>query len=295
MTVSSMTGFGRAECEFNNLTWSWEVKSVNNKSLDVRVRLPSGYDRLELAVRREAQHRFKRGSLNVSLTVGQSQITEVQHKFHINQTLLHQLVETAQKINPCELVNIEALLNVRGVVEKLEEPEGEEEKEARTAKMMESLVKALDSLKHNRIAEGKKLAKVLQQQLQGISDCIDATEIILVRRGQDKNERLQVQLSEILKVQPPLSEERLLQELALITIKSDITEELDRLRSHVSASKQLLKDSEPKGRRLDFLCQEFNREANTIRSKANDIELTKHGLEMKALIEQFREQVQNVE
>jgi len=208
---------------------------------------------------------------------------------------LHQLVETAQKINPCEVVNIEALLNVRGVVEKLEEPEGEEEKGARTAKMMESLVKALDSLKHNRVAEGEKLAKVLQQQLQGISDCIDATEIILVQRGQDKSERLQVQLSEILKAKPPLSEERLLQELALITIKLDITEELDRLRSHVSASKQMLRESEPKGRRLDFLCQEFNREANTICSKANDTELTKHGLEMKALIEQFREQVQNVE
>ena len=295
MTVSSMTGFGRAECEFNNLTWGWEVKSVNNKSLDIRVRLPSGYDRLESAVRREAQHRFKRGALNVALTVGQSQATEVQHKFHINHTLLHQLVETVQKINPCETVNIEALLSVRGVVENLEEPECEEEKGARTAKMMEALVEALDSLKHNRVAEGEKLAKVLQQQLQGISDCINAAEIILVRGGQDKSERLQVQLSEILKAQPPLSEERLLQELALITIKSDITEELDRLRSHVSASKQLLKDSEPKGRRLDFLCQEFNREANTICSKANDTELTKHGLEMKALIEQFREQVQNVE
>ena len=145
------------------------------------------------------------------------------------------------------------------------------------------------------IPEGEKLAKVLQRQLQGISDCIDATEIILVRRGQDKSERLQVQLNNILKAQPPLSEDRLLQELALIAIKSDITEELDRLRSHVVASKELLKDSDPKGRRLDFLCQEFNREANTICSKANDAELTKHGLEMKALIEQFREQVQNVE
>ena len=295
MTVSSMTGFGRAECNYKNWTWDWEVKSVNNKSLDVRVRLPGGYDCLESAVRREAQHRFKRGALNVALTIAQSQAAKVQHKFNINHTLLHELVETVQKMKPCETVNIEVLLGVRGVVEKWEEPEDEKEKGVRTTKIMESLAKALDSLKHNRVAEGEKLAKVLQRQLQGISDCIDATEIILVRRGQDKSERLQVQLNNILKAQPPLSEDRLLQELALIAIKSDITEELDRLRSHVVASKELLKDSDPKGRRLDFLCQEFNREANTICSKANDAELTKHGLEMKALIEQFREQVQNVE
>ncbi len=290
-----MTGFGRAECDYDNWTWCWEIKSVNNKSLDIRVRLPSGYDRLEPKVRREAQYRFKRGSLNVALTVAQSQAVEIQNKFHINHTLLHELVETVQERGHCEKVNIEALLGVRGVVEKWEEAEDEKEKGVRIAKIIESLAKALDTLKHDRVVEGEKLAKVLQRQLQGISDCIDATEIILVRRGQDKSERLQVQLGNILKAQPPLSEERLLQELALIAVKSDITEELDRLRSHVAASKELLKECDPKGRRLDFLCQEFNREANTICSKANDTELTKHGLEMKALIEQFREQVQNVE
>ena len=290
-----MTGFGRAECEYNDWTWGWEVKSVNNKSLDIRVRLPGGYDRLESMVRQEAQNRFKRGALNVALTIGPSQAAEHQNRFHINHTLLRELVETVQKMNPCKEVNIEALLGVRGVVEKWEEPENEKEKGLRIAKIMESLVEAFDSLKDSRVAEGEKLAKVLQRQLQGISDCIDATEVILARREQDKNERLQVQLGAILKAQPPLPEERLLQELALIAIKFDITEELDRLRSHVTASKQLLKDCDPKGRRLDFLCQEFNREANTICSKAHDTELTTHGLEMKALIEQLREQVQNVE
>ena len=290
-----MTGFGRAESEHDGWSWSWEIKSVNNKAFDIRVRIPSGYELLEPRVRREAQGRFKRGALYAVLSIVETKPFGAGSNFQINRTLLHELVEIVHEYEGREVVNIESLLNVRGVVEKFEDPEDETEKGQRLAQIMQSFETALNSLQEDRTAEGEKLKKILRRQLKDLSDCIEAAVFVEDQRGEKKTERVKAQLAEILKAKPPISEDRLLQELAVMAIKADITEELDRLRAHLISAREIIDDTKPKGRRLDFLCQEFNREANTICAKSNDIELTKHGLQMKALIEQFREQVQNVE
>ncbi|MBL24545.1 MAG: YicC family protein [Rhodospirillaceae bacterium] len=290
-----MTGFARADGDYGDWSWSWETKSVNSKSLDVRVRMPGGHDRLELPARQAAQKCFKRGALNMVLTLSRTTKTEADDKYQVNRALLDSLLEVARGENDGAPVNIESLLSVRGVVEKIDEPESETDQAQRHASILKSLDEALVALQQNRQTEGEKLADILSGQLQAIADRTEAASSVESLRADSKKDRLQAQLKEILEADPPVAEDRLAQELAVLTVKGDITEELDRLGAHVSAARDLLAEGGAIGRRLDFLCQELNREANTICSKSSDTELTKHGLEMKALIEQFREQVQNVE
>ena len=164
------------------------------------------------------------------------------------------------------------------MVEKLEEPESETDQAQRHASILKSLYQALSALRHNREAEGEKLAEILGRQLAGIAACAEAAASVESLRAASKQDRLQAQLKEILGAEPPVAEERLAQELALLAVKGDITEELDRLGAHVSTARELLDEGGAIGRRLDFLCQELNREANTICSKSGDTELTKHGL-----------------
>ena len=295
MVVSSMTGFARADGEYADWQWSWETKSVNNKALDVRVRMPSGHDRLELPSRQAASKRFKRGSVNMVLNLAHASAGEDKNKYEVNENLLNQLLAAAKKHSNTGVQNIETLLTIRGVVDKVDEAESETDQAQRHASILKCLDEALDALLLNRQLEGQKLHSILTAQLDEIEDCVRNAASAESLRPDLRKQRLQIQLREVLEAEPPVTEDRLAQELAILLIKGDITEELDRLKAHVSSAFDLLSEGGAIGRRLDFLCQELNREANTVCSKSNDNTLTKHGLELKVLIEQFREQVQNVE
>ena len=295
MVVSSMTGFARADGEYADWQWSWETKSVNNKALDVRVRMPSGHDRLELPSRQAASKRFKRGSVNMVLNLAHASAGEDKNKYEVNENLLNQLLAAAKEHSNTGVQNIETLLTIRGVVDKVDEAESETDQAQRHASILKCLDEALDALLLNRQLEGQKLHSILSAQLDEIEDCVRNAASAESLRPELRKQRLQIQLREVLEAEPPVTEDRLAQELAILLIKGDITEELDRLKAHVSSACDLLNEGGAIGRRLDFLCQELNREANTVCSKSNDNTLTKHGLELKVLIEQFREQVQNVE
>lgn len=295
MVVSSMTGFARADGEYADWQWSWETKSVNNKALDVRVRMPSGHDRLELPSRQAASKRFKRGSVNMVLNLAHASTGEDKNKYEVNENLLNQLLAVAKEHSNTGVQNIETLLTIRGVVDKVDEAESETDQAQRHASILKCLDEALDALLLNRQLEGQKLHSILSAQLDEIEDCVRNAASAESLRPELRKQRLQIQLREVVEAEPPVTEDRLAQELAILLIKGDITEELDRLKAHVSSACDLLSEGGAIGRRLDFLCQELNREANTVCSKSNDNTLTKHGLELKVLIEQFREQVQNVE
>jgi uncharacterized protein (TIGR00255 family) len=290
-----MTGFARADGEYADWQWSWETKSVNNKALDVRVRMPSGHDRLELPSRQAASKRFKRGSVNMVLSLAHASMGEDKNKYEVNENLLNQLLAAAKEHSNTGVQNIETLLTIRGVVDKVDEAESETDQAQRHASILKCLDEALDALLLNRQLEGQKLHSILSAQLDEIKDCVRNAASAESLRPELRKQRLQIQLREVLEAEPPVTEDRLAQELAILLIKGDITEELDRLKAHVSSACDLLSEGGAIGRRLDFLCQELNREANTVCSKSNDNTLTKHGLELKVLIEQFREQVQNVE
>lgn len=290
-----MTGFARADGEYADWQWSWETKSVNNKALDVRVRMPSGHDRLELPSRQAASKRFKRGSVNMVLNLAHASAGEDKNKYEVNENLLNQLLAAAKEHSNTGVQNIETLLTIRGVVDKVDEAESETDQAQRHASILKCLDEALDALLLNRQLEGQKLHSILTAQLDEIEDCVRNAASAESLRPELRKQRLQIQLREVLEAEPPVTEDRLAQELAILLIKGDITEELDRLKAHVSSACDLLSEGGAIGRRLDFLCQELNREANTVCSKSNDNTLTKHGLELKVLIEQFREQVQNVE
>ena len=297
LTVSSMTGFARADGDYAGWHWSWETKSVNSKALDIRVRMPSGHERLDLPSRAASSKRFKRGSINMVLTLARSPKPEEANKHQVNRALLDHLVAVAQEYegDGGGAVRIEGLLAIHGVVEKIEEAESEIDQAQRHACILKSLDEALGALLDNRQAEGEKLFAILSSQLDAIVKCVEGAAGVESLRAGTKKSRLQAQLSEILDASPPVAEDRLAQELAILVAKADITEELDRLGAHITAARDLLAGGGAVGRQLDFLCQELNREANTVCSKSGDYELTQHGLELKALIEQFREQVQNLE
>lgn len=292
-----MTGFTRASGQHGGLGWTWEIRSVNGKGLDVRVRLPSGYEALEATVREVAGRALKRGSVSVSLNLERA---TAETAYQINSDLLERLMDTASALSDDirvapEPPRIDVLLAVRGVVEPAEEAADPEAMEARHAAMAGSLREALEALVKARRAEGARLEQLLRDRLAEIDSLVGEAESAAAVRREALRERLRQQVEELLESSPALSEERLAQEAALLAVKADVREELDRLGAHAEAARALLDDGDAIGRRLDFLCQEFNREANTLCSKSGDIELTRIGLQLKAAIDQFREQAQNVE
>jgi uncharacterized protein (TIGR00255 family) len=296
--LQSMTGYARAVGNDGPRTWTWEVKSVNGKGLEARFRLPQGSDSLELPGRALAAERFKRGNLSVSLSVRRE---GAKGQYRINEELLTHLVETVSRLDAghlrTERPSLEVLLNVKGVVESAEEEEAddEESRRARDTKMLADLRTAFDALATMRAAEGERLAVVLAGQLAEIERLTRAAEALGETQPHAIRERLTQQLADVMSAVPQMSEERLLQEVALLATRADVREELDRLDSHIAAARDLVKNGGVVGRKLDFLCQEFTREANTLCSKASGVELTRIGIELKTVIEQFREQVQNIE
>lgn len=295
MTIASMTGFARDEGTDGAVAWVWEVKSVNGKGLDLRCRMPAGYESLELEVRKRVGARISRGSLSIGLQVrrlgGDAAIA-------VNEAALDALLqviaryETTPGIAPARL---DGLLAVPGVVTAEDMLIDEEGRAARTAKILEGFERALDSLIAARREEGASLRDVLAGLVDRIESLSrDAAQSAAAQPAALKA-RFEARVQEFLSDSAGLSPERIAQEVALLATKADVREELDRLQSHVAAARQLLAAAEPVGRKLDFLAQEFNREANTLCSKSQDIELTRIGLELKNVIGQLREQVQNIE
>jgi uncharacterized protein (TIGR00255 family) len=294
-TVASMTGFARAEGEADGLTWSWELKSVNGKSLDLRFRLPAGFDALELPLRALIGERLKRGSVSVSLTVARSAAGAT---LQVNRAVLDQVLALARELGreiEAAPPRIDGLLALRGVLESGEEMPDAALRERREALLLAGCRKAIDALAVMRRAEGARLGAVLLERVQEIGDLVASAEASAAAQPDAIRARLKSLLDALRDAAPSMSEERLAQEAALLVARGDIREELDRLTAHIAAARELLAEGGAIGRRLDFLCQEFNREANTLCSKSADGELTRIGLALKAGIEQLREQVQNIE
>lgn len=293
--LSSMTGFSRADGGDGSATWSWEIKSVNGRNLDLRCRLPNGYEDLDPIVRSTLSETFARGNiqLNLSIDLGKQNTS-----FQVNREVLAQLKDVISELEtevPSAPARLDGLLGLRGVMEVVEDVETEEQIQTRKLAIKEDLIVAVSSLRDARQEEGQRLDSVVRGMLARVSELVLNATGLAVAQPDALRTRLREQVAALLEASPALPEDRLAQEAAILITKADIREELDRLRSHVEAAQELLDHAGPCGRRLDFLCQEFNREANTLCSKSSDVELTRIGLELKATIEQFREQIQNLE
>jgi uncharacterized protein (TIGR00255 family) len=296
MTLQSMTGFARAVGQDDRFAWTWEARSVNSKGLDVRCRVPNGYEAVEQAVRANAGKRFKRG--NITLGVSVERLEKGGVSYRVNRDLLEQVralrVELAGDVADTPST-LEGLLSIRGMLETVDDSESDDAHAARQAAMIETSGELLDGLAAARGAEGTQLDTLLKAHLNALAGLVDGAAATAAAQPDAIRARLQAMVSELIDADSRLSEERLAQEAALLAGKADVREEIDRLHVHIGATGDLLVEAVAVGRRLDFLCQELNREANTLCSKSADVELTQIGLDMKATIEQFREQVQNVE
>lgn len=289
MALASMTGFARAEGAGEGCGWAWEARSVNGRGLEVRCRVPSGFDAMDAAARAAVAKRFRRGNVNLALTLARAGATA---RYVVNRPLLDELVAMLRDMS-VDPLRMEALFAVRGVVEPAEEQSVDIA--ALAPAIAASLDAALDGLASARLAEGARLGGSLATLLDEMDTLRAAAQAAAAAQPAALRARLQAQLADIAGDLPALAPERLAQEVALLVAKADIREELDRLAAHAAAARELLAEAVAVGRRLDFLCQEFNREVNTLCSKSADIELTRIGLALKAVVEQVREQVQNIE
>jgi uncharacterized protein (TIGR00255 family) len=296
LPIASMTGFARVEDSQDGVSWAWELKSVNSKSLDLRLRLPPGFDHLEPALRSSLGQRVKRGAVAATLSLARE--GGAGGGLRVNRAALDQILALAEELTgqiEAAPPRLDGLLALRGVLE----PAGEEEtpaaREALSAAFLAGWADALSRLVATREAEGARLETVLRERLAEMASLAAAAEASAAAQPEAIKARLRSLVATLLEASPALPEERLAQEAALLVARADIREELDRLAAHLAAAQDLLREGAAIGRRLDFLCQEFNREANTLCSKSSDVELTRTGLALKAAIEQLREQVQNIE
>jgi uncharacterized protein (TIGR00255 family) len=295
MSLKSMTGFGRSAGVHGETSWHWEVRSVNGRGLELRFRMPSGLEALEIKARSLAQEKLARGNCTLNLALRRE---TGQLAIRLNEAALSQALaaaERAQALTNKEAPNLDTLLAMRGVVEVVEGEESEETHAKLEDALLKGLGAALDQLVAARKAEGARLASVMTNQLGQISDLVERVADASARQPQAIRQRLTEQVTRIMETGAGLDPERLHQEALLLAAKADIQEELDRLRAHVAAANDILAQDPPAGRGLEFLAQEFNREANTLCSKASDVEISRAGLELKTVIDQLREQVQNIE
>jgi uncharacterized protein (TIGR00255 family) len=290
-----MTGFSRVEGTEDGYSWAWELRSVNARSLDVRLRVPSGMDRLEAGFRKAIADQINRGNVSATLIVSRPPRKQ---EVSVNSEILDQLLTLSSKLSNLENVSppsVDGLLTVRGVLEVQEEEETTKQQGKLDGEVVAAFAQATTELVENRIAEGERLAITINGHLDEIDRCVQAAASIVAAQPAAIAKRMREQVRALAAEVPALTEERLAQEVALLAVKADIREELDRLAAHVEGARELLAGGSPVGRKLDFLCQEFNREANTVCSKSSDLNLTRVGLELKAVIERLREQIQNIE
>ena len=295
MALSSMTGFARVHGVSGSYGWSWEVKSVNGKGLDLRLRLPPGWDAVEAPARARAAETLARGSLQAVLTVEHSSAVPA---VRINTAVLDAVLAAVRQLGPritASPPSLDGLLALKGVMEVGEAEENAEERRQAQTAVLAGFAEAIESLAAMRRHEGAALGQVLGARLGEIAALALRAEHAPGRQPEAIRARLAQQIAVLLSQTDRFDPDRLHQEAILIATKADVREELDRLAAHIAQARLLMEHGGAIGRRLDFLAQELSREANTLCAKANDVELTNIGLELKAAVEQFREQVQNVE
>lgn len=295
MSLASMTGFARADGATDALAWTWELRSVNGKSLDLRLRLPPGLDTVEQQCRALAQSRIARGTIHASLAVARTGATS---EVRINEPVLAAVIEAARLVAAridAQKPTLDGLLAMKGVIEIVEAEESEEARTRTAAMLVEGFARALDALVAARAGEGAATGAMLAARVDEIARLTRLAETSPVRTPDAIRARLAEQVKALVAGGNGLDPDRLHQEAVLLATKADIREEIDRLAAHVAAARKLLAEGGPVGRKLDFLAQEFSREANTLCAKSNDVGLTATGLDLKHAVDQFREQVQNLE
>jgi uncharacterized protein (TIGR00255 family) len=295
MALSSMTGFARGQGVAGSYAWSWEIKSVNAKGLDLRLRLPPGWDVVEVLARTRAAEKLVRGTVYANLTVERKGVAPT---VKVNEPVLAAVLTTLKRLSgaiEAAPPSLDGILALKGVIEVTEADESELERHAAETAIIAGFEHTLADLVAMRRAEGTTLGALLSARLDEIAALAARAEAAPGRKPEAIKARLAEQVATLLAASQRFDSDRLYQEAVLLASKADIREELDRLASHGAQIRKLIEDGGPIGRRLDFLAQELNRESNTLTAKANDVELTNIGLELKSVVEQFREQVQNLE
>ena len=295
MALSSMTGFARGHGMAGSYAWSWEVKSVNAKGLDLRLRLPPGWDAVEAPARTSAAQVLARGTVYGTLTVAREGVAPV---VRVNEPVLAAVLATIKNLSgrvDAAPPALDGILALKGVIEVQDQDENEDERRAAEAAVVVGFQETVAELGKMRRHEGAALGQILTQRLGEIAALAARAEAAPGRRAEAIKARIAEQIATLLDASGRFDPDRLHQEAVLIASKADIREELDRLAAHVAQTGRLIAEGGAIGRRLDFLAQELNREANTLCAKSNDVELTNIGLELKTVVEQFREQVQNLE
>jgi len=295
MSLTSMTGFARAAGALGPWRWTVEIKCVNAKGLDLRLRLPSGFDRIEGEARARLAKALARGACFATLSASRDGATA---QARLDVAALDEIVAAARAAATRAGLappTMDGVLAVRGVVEVVEAVEDEASVAAVCAATLESFDAAIAALVESRRVEGAALTAILSERLEAIARLTQAADDNPARQPEAVRQRLAAAVAALLESARGFDENRLHQEAILLAAKADIREELDRLKTHVVAARALIAEGGPVGRRLDFLAQELGREANTLCAKANDVTLTAQGLELRAQIEQLREQVQNIE
>ena len=295
MALSSMTGFARGHGVAGTYAWAWEIKSVNSKGLDLKLRLPPGWDAVEAGVRTRASEVLARGSVFANLTVKREGAPPV---VHVNEPVLAAVLTALKGLSgkiEAAPPTLDGILSLKGVIEVGEAEENEDERRAAEAAIVAGFGTAVASLAEMRRVEGGTLGRLLMTRLSEIGALAARAEAAPGRKAEAIKARLAEQVATLLESSQRFDADRLHQEAILLATKADIREELDRLAAHVAQARSLIAGGGTIGRKLDFLAQELNRESNTLCAKANDVELTNIGLELKAVVEQFREQLQNLE
>ena len=293
--LASMTGYARAGGSAQGCSFQIEIKSVNARGLDVRLRLAPGLDILEPELRRRVSNVITRGAVSLSISL---QKDSAGSEVVINQQALGAVLDAFDALSgrvEADRPRLDGVLALKGVLETRETPLSIEAEENLHAAILDQLDLCLEDLVVSRRAEGDRLTNVLIGRIEEIEALTKQAEEHPSRSREAILERLRQQIADLSEAGAGLSEERLHQEAMLLATKADIREELDRLVAHVKTARQLIANGGPVGRKLDFLSQEFNREANTLCSKSNAVDLTAIGLDLKAVIDQLREQVQNIE
>jgi uncharacterized protein (TIGR00255 family) len=292
-TLSSMTGFARSERQAGAMRVRIELKSVNGRGLDMRLRLSAGLDPVEIPLRQLLSRSLSRGSINMVVTLDRGGATGAVRVNHQALAAILAAMEQLRGQVTTSMPQPEGILALPGVLE-TDDGAGVIDEDAQTALILECAAEAIERLKSARLQEGAQIADVLLGQLDAIAMLVSSAETHPARSRAAIDARLRDQLA-ALGQDNALPPDRLAQEALLLATKADIQEELDRLRAHIAAARKLIGEGGPAGRRLDFLAQEFNREANTLCSKSNAVDLTAIGLDLKAVIDQLREQIQNIE
>lgn len=295
MTLKSMTGFARADGTTERATWHWELRSVNGRGLDIRLRLPPGFESLEPAVRDSLSKRTVRGSIAVNLRADRQ---KGDAEVRLNETALAEAIKAADRVRALTgspPPTAEGLLALKGVLEVIEHPEDESETALLHSAMMKSFHEALEAFVAARASEGTRLKAILETQVAEIERLVTLAETAPGRQPEAIKVRLKDLVGRLLDTGTGLDPQRLHQEALLLATRNDIEEEVKRLRAHIEAAREILAEPNSVGRKLDFLAQEFNREANTLTSKSQDAEISRLGMALKVVIDQLREQVQNIE